>query len=143
MLACAPISELPSNIMILGVPLDYILIIRTLVVCCKKTECTVCPGSSKPFYIVSYYIKWVTTSWIHSTMVLIIDGNSTFCVRAKGKQAFRSRSKCLEQIKLMISLQKGAPISELPSNISIMEFYNCESGLTGSDIRDKTGSGSK
>ena len=25
--------------------------------------CTVCPKSSDPFYIVSYYIKWVT-SWI-------------------------------------------------------------------------------
>ena len=24
-------------------------------------------GSSDPFYIVSYYIKWVTTSWTHST----------------------------------------------------------------------------
>ena len=27
--------------------------------------CTVCPGSSDPFYIVTYYIKWVTTSWIY------------------------------------------------------------------------------
>ena len=27
---------------------------------------TVCPGSSDPFYIVTYYIKWVTTSWIYS-----------------------------------------------------------------------------
>ena len=27
---------------------------------------TVCPGSSDPFYIVSDYIKWVTTSWTHS-----------------------------------------------------------------------------
>ena len=24
---------------------------------------TVCPGSSSPMYIMSYYIKWVTTSW--------------------------------------------------------------------------------
>ena len=28
---------------------------------------TVCPGSSAPFFIVSYYIKWVTTSWTHSS----------------------------------------------------------------------------
>ena len=28
---------------------------------------TVCPGGSVPFYIVSYYIKWVTTSWTYST----------------------------------------------------------------------------
>ena len=27
---------------------------------------TICPGSSDPFYIVPYYIKWVTTSWTHS-----------------------------------------------------------------------------
>ena len=27
---------------------------------------TVCPGSSDPFYIVTYYIKWVTTSWTDS-----------------------------------------------------------------------------
>ena len=25
-------------------------------------SCTVCPGSSAPFYIVSYYIKWGTIS---------------------------------------------------------------------------------
>ena len=28
---------------------------------------TVCPGSSDPFYIVTYYIKWITPSWTHST----------------------------------------------------------------------------
>ena len=27
---------------------------------------TVCLGSSDPFYVVSYYVKWVTTSWTHS-----------------------------------------------------------------------------
>ena len=27
---------------------------------------TVCPEGSDPFYIVSYYINWVTTSWTHS-----------------------------------------------------------------------------
>ena len=26
---------------------------------------TICPRSSDPFYIVSYCIKWVTTSWTH------------------------------------------------------------------------------
>ena len=30
---------------------------------------TICPRSSDPFYIVSYYIKWVTTSWTHSMNV--------------------------------------------------------------------------
>ena len=30
---------------------------------------TVCPRSSYPFYVVSYYIKWVTTSWTDSMTV--------------------------------------------------------------------------
>ena len=29
---------------------------------------TVFPRSSDPFYMVSYYKKWVTTSWTHSTI---------------------------------------------------------------------------
>ena len=33
---------------------------------------TICQGSSDPFYIVSYYIKWVTTSWTHSTLSLLV-----------------------------------------------------------------------
>ena len=28
---------------------------------------TICPGSSHQLFIVSYYIKWVTTSWTHSS----------------------------------------------------------------------------
>ena len=32
----------------------------------RQTGCTICPRSSDPFYIVSYFIKWVTTSWTHS-----------------------------------------------------------------------------
>ena len=30
---------------------------------------TVCPGSSDTFHVVSYYIKWVTTSWTHGTII--------------------------------------------------------------------------
>ena len=36
----------------------------------KTNRYTVCPGSSDPFYIVSYYINWVTTSWTHSICVI-------------------------------------------------------------------------
>ena len=31
----------------------------------KKVDNTVCPISSDPFYIVTYYIEWVTTSWTY------------------------------------------------------------------------------
>ena len=34
----------------------------------SRLYCTVCPGSSDPNYIVSYYIKWVTTSWTYGTL---------------------------------------------------------------------------
>ena len=30
-------------------------------------DITVCPKSSDPFYVVTYYFKWVNTSWTHST----------------------------------------------------------------------------
>ena len=30
---------------------------------------TICPRSSDPFYIVIYYIKWVTSSWTNSTLI--------------------------------------------------------------------------
>ena len=32
---------------------------------CSYLLDTMCPRSSDPFYIVSSYIKWVTTSWTH------------------------------------------------------------------------------
>ena len=28
---------------------------------------TICPRGSDPFYIVTYYIEWVKTSWTYST----------------------------------------------------------------------------
>ena len=31
-----------------------------------RTPSTVCPRSSDPFYILTCYMKWVTTSWTHS-----------------------------------------------------------------------------
>ena len=34
-----------------------------IVTCC---ESTVCPVSSDPFFIVTYCIEWVPTSWTHS-----------------------------------------------------------------------------
>ena len=30
---------------------------------------TVCPGSSDPFYIASYYVNWFTTSWTYSMKI--------------------------------------------------------------------------
>ena len=40
---------------------------------------TICPGSSYPFYIVSYYIKWVTPSWTHSSHQIATPGAEGLC----------------------------------------------------------------
>ena len=45
---------------------------------------TVCPRSSGPFYVVTYYIKWVTTSWTHSTL-LYYNSKKPGYVRGKKK----------------------------------------------------------
>ena len=31
---------------------------------------TICLRSLEPFYVISYYIKWVKTSWIYCTCLL-------------------------------------------------------------------------
>ena len=35
---------------------------------------TVCPRSSDPFYTVSYYMKWITTSWTSSSFFMVQRG---------------------------------------------------------------------
>ena len=47
-------------------PEIYILIYRHFIIAQSSHIHTVCPGRSDPFYIVTYYIKWVTTSWTYS-----------------------------------------------------------------------------
>ena len=41
--------------------------ITTKVIYRAYTANTICPRISDPFYIVSYYIEWATTSWTHSS----------------------------------------------------------------------------
>ena len=43
---------------------------------------TVCPRSSDPIYVVTYYIKWVTTSWTYS-MKLDLAVDQDYCVSEK------------------------------------------------------------
>ena len=61
---------------------------------------TVCPKSSDPSYIVSYFIKWVTTSWTDSASkneTLQVDSsggkleeNGTFKAGVAGNQLYIS-----------------------------------------------------
>ena len=66
---CAICSELPTNYKYHGIRRGVALTAQTYpnqggIQGCR-INCTVCPRSSDPFYIVSYYIKCVTTSWTH------------------------------------------------------------------------------
>ena len=36
----------------------------------RKIRLTVCPRSSYPFYIITYNIKWVTSSWTDGILTL-------------------------------------------------------------------------
>ena len=49
-----------------------------------------CPRSSDPYFIVTYYIKWVTTAWTHSTINRARDGKKE---RAKGRMRETERKK--------------------------------------------------
>ena len=45
--------------------------ILKLLISCKivtGTIATVCPRSSYPIYVITYYIKWVITSWTDSSI---------------------------------------------------------------------------
>ena len=52
-----------------------------------STNLTVCPRSSDPFYILIYYITWVTISWTHSTSSISkrCDQNFRFMFRIRNK----------------------------------------------------------
>ena len=57
----------------------------------------VCPRSSDPFYIVSYFIKWVTTSWTdsseHVTGHTFTGGRFIICCSAPDLDNYRMPQK--------------------------------------------------
>ena len=73
-----------------------------------------------------FYIKWVKTSWTHS---ILVDNSeqSIFWVKKKIRYVTPlDLIKCLEQIKKTTLLLTGAPMAELPSNISTMPRAHME-----------------
>ena len=72
---------------------------------------TLCPRSSDPFYIVSYCIKWVTTSWKHSTYFFL----------------FNHESKCFKQVFITQPYhEKGSP--NMSSGLFPMGKKSCMKG---------------
>ena len=51
--------------------LSRLVIFLLLISIVLTIDGTICPGSSDLFYIVSYYINWVTTSWTHRISYII------------------------------------------------------------------------
>ena len=50
---------------------------------------TVCPRSSDPFQIVTYYIKWVTTSWTDSILTVL-----------QGQNVYKKRSNSINDRRI-------------------------------------------
>ena len=67
----------------------------------KQSDHSLCPRSSRPFYIETYYIKPVTTSWTHSK------GRSKYRIRRRsGNQAIREFFMIkLEDLNLYVYLK--------------------------------------
>ena len=101
-----------------------------------------CPGSTDPFYIVTYYIKWVTTSWTCSINFIVqrmfngvlikllgqrwnksIASYTEYCYLCSYKKQFvlwtvesRARSNhhcCIQNTNLLFKVTQGCQISFL------------------------------
>ena len=67
-------------------------------------ECTICPRSSYTFYIETYCIKWVTTSWAQSIFSLILR-QWFFLIIVFIKMLIKKTSKIMFKICLYILLE--------------------------------------
>ena len=54
--------------------LSVFLSVWVFLICVYFSVSTVWPKSNDSFYIAAYYIKWVTTSWTHSSNSIWKDG---------------------------------------------------------------------
>ena len=46
---------------------------------------TVCPRSSVPFNILSYYIKWVSTTWTYRTLFFFTNIGIDYVIQSLGE----------------------------------------------------------
>ena len=92
---------------------------------------TVCPGSSEPFYTVSYYIKWVTTFWTHSTKVLDIQYLLLML------SSYSDNTPGLRRRPTMYFLGKAEPPPLLPSRDRIPHQPTQSMGHAGAEGRDE------
>ena len=104
-------------------------------------QCTECQISCHPFYIVSYYIKWATTSWTYRTMYIpflkctyislkiMFRVQRRFFFRSKNKKRFdyicKTRRKDIPSMHLTspgITYQRETPFREIISLLIFPRF---------------------
>ena len=78
---------------------------------------TICPISIYPFYTVSYYIKWVTTSWRYSTRAVV------FCLSVRLQNMCHKWEKTL-RIMRVVKIFKIITPRPTPQSLKGLVSYN-------------------
>ena len=66
-ISCCDVS--PKGILGKCMGASFILLSICQSLVAEVSSCTACQRSSTPLYIVTYYIKWVTTSWTDGMII--------------------------------------------------------------------------
>ena len=94
---------------------------------------TVCPRSSDPFFIVSYYIKWITTSWTYSMDAHVILGSTNSVSLSLGIS--------LSILYIYIYLLPGQILDESkrggPPHLSLLSSFHLYSACNHSNLQEK------
>ena len=82
---------------------------------------TVCPRSSYPFHIVSYYVKWGTTSWAYSTRNTISPRPVPFLTSTSSRDLRRLDLRTTNQLNLF-------RLFDLYFSDNLKSFWGCGRG---------------
>ena len=100
---------------------------------------TVCPGRSDPFYIVTFYIKWVTTSWTDGIWLFFLlsnqqtkfttkkcrfvlpNTNSVYCFKMSYKSVLHKNR--FANVHLKHSCQSKSSFLHIWNQFSIQKLY--------------------
>ena len=108
----------------------------------KFSPATICPGSSDPFYIVTYYIKFITTSWTQSINKLYIQIQSYPAQKTNSYVSTLFIYLCLLPTPRILGASKVPEYNDCislkiwarnldPFNTWIIFFYSCPSFKDG------------
>ena len=89
------------------------------------TQITVCPRSSDSFYILTYYIKWVTASWIGSSTMLIMNASiSTFSLFMNQSGVYYLILDCLSSLpRTVLRVSSMPPFAFSTSSCTLDLFF--------------------